>query len=160
MSFFFFFPVRNILKSIIFFFQEALWGRSRWILRKCLALIGLHFGCEVLMGSVHTHHPALLLSAAELPGKTHVKGALETFQPKVRSLKELRCQGCNQSPNYQAERTTILCQLWEALTSDGPCGPVARAVSSNVLGLLFCLTLLLMVLRLDPRLLSLLTNLL
>lgn len=87
-------------------------------------------------------------------------GVLETFQPKVRSLKELRCQGCNQSPNYQAERTTILCQLWEALTSDGPCGSVARAVSSNVLGLLFCLMLLLMVLRLDPRLLSLLTNLL
>lgn len=28
---------------------------------------------------------------AELPGGTRVTGAFETFQPKVKSLRELRC---------------------------------------------------------------------
>lgn len=80
---------KHIKKYLFFFFQEELWGGNRWILRKCVALASLPFGCEVLMGSVHTHHPALLLGS-----RRHTRdSALEIFQPKVRPLKELRCQG-------------------------------------------------------------------
>lgn len=67
MSFFFFSSLKYI-KKYHFFFSRGTLGQKQMDFGKCLALIGLHFGREVLMGSVHTHYPlccCLLLSSQE-----------------------------------------------------------------------------------------------